>query len=109
MSTGAFGLLEWARTLSPESSLVFPTKTGEPLPRNAPGRVLRRAGVALTVYGFRSNARSWMAESGVPAEVPEACLAHVPKSRVVQAYQGSDLLERRAESLQSWGGYISSP
>ena len=68
-----------ARALSPESSLVFPSRTGGPLPRNAPGRVLRRAGVAATVHGFRSSARSWMAESGVPAEVAEACLAHMPK------------------------------
>ena len=45
-----------------------------------------------------SSARSWMAESGVPAEVAEACLAHVPRSRVVQAYQRSDLLERRGHA-----------
>jgi hypothetical protein len=47
-----------------------------------------------------------MAESGVPAEVAEACLAHVPKSRAVQAYQRSDLLERRAEVLRAWGDYL---
>ena len=38
-----------------------------------------------------------MAEAGVAAEVAEACLAHMPKGKVVQAYQRSDLLERRAE------------
>ena len=102
LSTGALGVLGRARTLSPESSLVFPSKTGGLLPRNAPGRVLRRAGIASTVHGFRSSARSWMAETGVPAEVAEACLAHVPRSQVVQAYQRSDLLERRAEVLQAW-------
>ena len=96
-----------ARALSPESSLVFPSKTGGPLPVNAPGRVLRRAGVASTIHGFRSSARSWMAESGVPAEVAEACLAHVPRSQVVQAYQRSDLLERRAEVLQAWSDYVT--
>ena len=107
LSTGALGVLGRARALSPESSLVFPSKTGGMLPRNAPGRVLRRAGVASTVHGFRSSARSWMAESGVPAEVAEACLAHVPRSNVVQAYQRSDLLERRAEILQAWSDYIT--
>ena len=107
LSTGALGVLKRARELSPESPLVFPSRTGEPLPRNAPGRVLRRAGVASTVHGFRSSARSWMAESGVPAEVAEACLAHVPRSRVVQAYQRSDLLERRAEVLQAWCDYVT--
>ena len=83
LSTGALGVLK--RALSPESSLVFPSKTGGQLPRNAPGRVLRRAGVTSTVHGFRSSARLWMAESGVPAEVAEACLAHVPRSQVLGA------------------------
>ena len=101
LSTGALGVLGRARVLSPESSLVFPSTTGGLLPRNAAGRVLRRAGVDSTVHGFRSSARSCMAESGVPAEVAEACLAHVPRSQVVQAYQRSDLLERCAEVLAS--------
>ena len=48
-----------------------------------------------------------MAETGVPAEVAEACLAHVPQSRVVQAYQRSDLLERRAEVMQAWCDYVT--
>ena len=107
LSTGALGVLKRVRALAPESSLVFPSKTGGPLPRNALGRVLRRAGVASTVHGFRSSARSWMAESGVPAEVAEACLAHVPRSKVVQAYQRSDLLVRRAEVLQAWCSYVT--
>ncbi len=107
LSTGALRVLERARALSPDSSLVFPSRTGGALARNAPGRVLRRAGVASTPHGFRSSARSWMAETGVPAEVAEACLAHVPRSRVVQAYQRSDLLERRAEVLQAWGDYAT--
>ena len=48
-----------------------------------------------------------MAESGVPAEMAEACLAHVPNSRVVQTHQPSDLLERRAEVLRAWGDYLT--
>ena len=107
LSTGALDVLERARALSPDLSLVFPSRTGGQLARNAPGRVLRRAGAASTVHGFRSSARSWMAETGVPAEVAEACLAHVPRSRVVQAYQRSDLLERRAEVMQAWSEYVT--
>ncbi|MXW67352.1 MAG: tyrosine-type recombinase/integrase [Gemmatimonadales bacterium] len=106
LSTAALDVLERARKLSPESSLAFPSRTGGPLPPKAPLRVLKRAGVASTLHGFRSSARSWMAESGVPAEVAEACLAHVPRSQVVQAYQRSDLLTRRAEVMQAWGEYL---
>ena len=58
LSTGALDVLDSARALSPESSLVFPSKTGGLLPRNAPGRLLLRAGVDSTVHGFRSSARS---------------------------------------------------
>ena len=106
LSTAALDVLERARKLSGESPLVFPSRTGGPLPPKAPLRVLKRAGVASTLHGFRSSARSWMAESGVPAEVAEACLAHVPRSQVVQAYQRSDLLTRRAEVMQAWGEYL---
>ncbi len=107
LSTGALDVLERAREMSGRSLLVFPSRTGGALPSKAPLRVLRRAGVDSTLHGFRSSARSWMAESGVPAEVAEACLAHVPRSQVVQAYQRSDLLERRAEVLQEWSQYAT--
>ena len=106
LSTGALEVLERARKLSGGSPLVFPSRTGGPLPSKAPLRVLRSAGVDSTLHGFRSSARSWMAESGIPAEVAEACLAHVPKSQVVQAYQRSDLLARRAEVMQGWCDYL---
>ena len=106
LSTGALEVLKRARALSGESPLVFPSRTGGPLAVNAPGRVLQRAGVASTLHGFRSSARSWMAESGIPAEVAEACLAHIPRSKVVQAYQRSDLLERRAKVLQAWSIHV---
>ncbi len=103
----ALGVLERARKLSDGSPLVFPSRTGRMLAPKTVSSVLRLAGVDSTLHGFRSSARSWMAESGVPAEVAEACLAHVPKSKVVQAYQRSDLLERRAEVLEAWDGYVT--
>ena len=106
LSRGALDVLERARKRSGGSPLVFPSRTGGPLPAKAPLRVLRRARVSSTLHGFRSSARSWMAETGVPAEVAEACLAHVPRSQVVQAYQRSDLLTRRAEVLQAWSKYV---
>ncbi len=107
LSTGARAVLGRARALPGESPYVFPSRNGGPLPTKAPGSLLRRAGVASTPHGFRSSARSWMAETGVPAEVAEGCLAHVPRSQVVQAYQRSDLLERRAEVLQAWCDYVT--
>jgi len=108
LSTGALDVLGNARKLSDKSPLVFPSRTGRALAPKTVSRVLQIAGVGSTLHGFRSSARSWMAETGVPAEVAEACLAHVPRSRVVQAYQRSDLLERRAEVVQAWSDYLTS-
>ena len=87
LSTGALGVLGRRRTLSRESSTVFPPRTGGPLPRSALGP--RAAPRRSRVDGSRLpvECRSWMAEPGVPTEVAEACVAHVPRSRVVQAYQ----------------------
>jgi len=107
LSTGALHVLRKARKLSDKSPLVFPSRTGRTIAPKTVSRVLQIAGVDSTLHGFRSSARSWMAETGVPAEVAEACLAHVPKSRVVQAYQRSDLLERRAEVMQAWSSYVT--
>ena len=58
LSAGALDVLERARKLSGESPFVFPSRTGGPLPKKAPGRVLHRAGVASTLHGFRSSTRS---------------------------------------------------
>ena len=83
LSTGALGVLEQARALSPESSLVFPSITGGSCQGTRAGaRALGEPGSPRRFTGFRSSARSW-GESGAPAEVAEACLAHVPRSQVV--------------------------
>ena len=100
-------MLERARVLPGKSPHVFHPRTGGPLPTKATGGLLRRAGVASTPHGFLSTARSWMAETGVPAEVAKECLAHVPRSQVVQAYQRSNRLERRSEVLQRWSDYVT--
>ena len=55
----------------------------------------------VTLFLDRFNFSMYSASFGFAyeAEVAEACLAHVPKSRVVHAYQRSDLWERRAERI----------
>ena len=53
----SLGGLDRPRALSPESSLVLPSKTGGTLPVNPPGHVLRRAGIPSTVYGCQTRAR----------------------------------------------------
>jgi integrase len=61
----------------------------------------------LTVHGFRSCFRDWCADSGRPADLAEAALAHVAGSAVVQAYQRSDLLEARRGLMEAWASFLS--
>ena len=52
LSAGALAMLNRVQVLFPESLLVFPSRTGGPLPRNAPGRVVRRTGLRAPTASF---------------------------------------------------------
>jgi integrase len=70
--------------------------------------VLRRMGRGeLTAHGFRSSFRDWCAETGRPAEIAEAALAHTTGDKTVQAYQRGDLLERRRKLMDTWAAFCN--
>ena len=57
----------------------------------------------VTVHGFRSSFRDWVAEeAGAARELAESALAHQVGSDVERAYARSDLLERRRELMERW-------
>jgi len=58
-----------------------------------------------TPHGMRSAFRSWAADQGIAFEVAESCLAHTSNS-VVEAYQRSNMLERRRPTMQSWADFL---
>lgn len=61
----------------------------------------------LTVHGFRSTFRDWVAEAtNYQGELAESCLAHVLTNKTEAAYQRGDLLERRRELMQAWADYL---
>jgi len=63
----------------------------------------------VTVHGFRSSFREWGAETTrYPSAVLELALAHVNKDKVEEAYQRSDLFERRIELMSAWGSYCAN-
>jgi integrase len=72
---------------------------------------LRRIGRPdITAHGFRSTFRDWAAETGKPADIREAALAHTVGDKTVAAYQRGDLLARRRELMGEWAAYcLSSP
>ena len=63
----------------------------------------------LTAHGFRSTFRDWAAETGQSADIAEAALAHTLGSKVVQAYQRGDLLERRRRLMAAWDAFCGRP
>ena len=62
----------------------------------------------VTVHGFRSTFRDWAADTGKPADLAEAALAHVSGSAVVRAYARSDLLEARRSLMAAWADFLTN-
>jgi len=59
-------------------------------------------------HGLRSSFRDWCANSGVPREVAERCLAHVQRDKVEAAYQRSDMLEPRQRVMAQWANFVDT-
>ena len=69
-------------------------------------KLARELGLRMTPRGARASLRSLCAASAVPREVAEACLAYTVKG-LEEAYQRSDLLSVRTETMQRWAPYLA--
>ena len=84
---------------------VFPgANSGKPLNAGIMRDTLGQMNYAnVTVHGFRSSFRMWAAEkTAYPRELAELALAHKQGTLVEEAYQRSDLCERRRALMQDW-------
>ena len=63
----------------------------------------------LTVHGFRSTFRDWVADSGGPADAAERALAHVIGNKVRGAYERTDLLDLRRKLMADWASFLTRP
>jgi integrase len=62
----------------------------------------------VTVHGFRSTFRTWAIEqTSTPREVAEMALAHAVGTAVEQAYQRSDLFEKRRQLAEAWARFCA--
>ena len=92
-----------------DAERVFTGTRGGLLSDVAVNKTLHSIAPNVTVHGFRSSFRQWGAETtSFPSAVLELALAHVNKDKVEEAYQRSDLFERRGELMSSWGSYCGS-
>ena len=105
LSMQALSILEKARGFADGSGLIFPSVTGKALSDNTLSKLLRDLEIPAVPHGFRSSFRNWCAETDVPREIAEACLAHVVEG-VEGAYFRSDLFQLRREVMERWGSYL---
>jgi integrase len=87
---------------------VFPgQRVKRPLSDMSLTAVLRRMNRGeLTAHGFRSTFRDWCGETGQPADIAEAALAHIVGDKTEAAYRRGDLLERRRQLMTDWANYL---
>ena len=89
--------MDLLKALPRNGDLIFPgPKLGRALNINAPRKLLIDMGHSVTVHGFRSSFRDWVAErTSYPNHVAEAALAHAVADKVEKAYRRTDLFEKR--------------
>lgn len=104
----ALNVLERAKALkSPLSDLVFPGQNPKcPMSDMTLLKILRDKGLDVTVHGFRSSFRDWVAEeTSYQGEVAEAALAHTISNKVEAAYRRTDYLEKRKALMADWAAF----
>ncbi len=62
----------------------------------------------ITVHGFRSTFRDWVAEkTDYPRDLAEMALAHTIESKVEAAYRRGDMFEKRRRLMEDWAQWAS--
>ena len=91
------------------SDVLFRSNRGGGLSDTALLMVLRRMHVDAVPHGFRATFKTWASEcTAFHHDVIEASLAHSLDSKVAEAYQRGDMLEKRRALLGQWAAYCRS-
>ncbi len=95
---------------------IFPSPRGGALSDMALSQLTRgmRERGELTVeavpHGFRSTFRDWAAEcTAYPDEIRKVASSHKVGNAVQQAYQRTDLLEKRRNLMRDWANFLDNP
>jgi integrase len=105
LSLAAIDVLQRARLFQcRDNDLVFPSlQTRGILSDMTLLKILRDRNAGVTVHGFRSTFRDWVAEqTSFAGEVAEAALAHAIPNKVEAAYRRTNFLEKRKVLMQQW-------
>lgn len=112
LSEEAVAVFERARKFKERvSDLVFPgQKSKKPLSDMTLLKILRDMDLEVTVHGFRSAFRDWVAEqTDYAGEIAEAALAHTVSNKVEAAYRRTDFLDKRRLLMRDWGSFCKGP
>jgi integrase len=97
------------------TNLIFPSRTGKPLSDMAFSQLMRGMRergeliVEAVPHGFRSTFRDWAAEqTAYPDEIRKAASGHTVGDSVKQAYQRTDLLEKRRRLMTEWARFLDA-
>ena len=95
---------------------VFPSASGKALSDMALSQLMRgmrergELPVDAVPHGFRSTFRDWAAEqTAYPDEIRKAASGHVVGDQVKEAYQRTDLLEKRRRLMEEWASFLDQP
>jgi integrase len=90
-----------------DCDLVFPGQIFQsPLSDMTLLEIVRGMNTGVTVHGFRSTFRDWVADiTNYPREVAEAALAHTLENKVEAAYRRTDFFAKRRKLMEDWADY----
>ena len=95
---------------------VFPSPTGKALSDMAFSQLMRgmrergELPIDAVPHGFRATFRVWAAEqTNYPDEIRKAASGHTVGDAVLQAYQRTDLLEKRRQLMHEWAVFLDQP
>lgn len=72
------------------------------------GYVDAKTGEQAVPHGLRSTFRTWVAErTTYDGDLAEVALFHKVGSKVAQAYDRSEMVEKRRDMMTAWGGYLA--
>ncbi len=114
LTTNSWKILEEMKNLRPTNSTdgyIFPgQRRGKPLSNMAMLTLLKRMERSdITVHGFRSTFRNWVAErTDYPREIAEKALAHAVNDKVEAAYLRTDYFEKRRNLMNDWDHFCFS-
>jgi integrase len=116
MSNQIVEVLEQLCPLTGSGQYVFPSNRTfnhgqRPMSENTVVAALRRLGYdkdQMSAHGFRGIASTLLYEQGWPSDAVERQLAHSVGSDVRQAYDYSQLLDKRREMMQAWADFLDS-